>query len=275
MRLVIWTMLRLTMLRLTSPLTPHNTPQSLRRTTQQINAHTTQHYGPVLVACTARDFLRGCAGVEAFSTTEHGCDCVLEGLNASLVDRGDGTALLRVEIDGSTKLALRTSQNKRPPRARFVDGEAVFDGRGDDVCELAIALGGDAFDGAKGSVGACMLVRRGADAVLTGDDVAHVVAPLPLYYTLPTAGAAWAASVVDELVRQARPGVPGSLPLNTETRRWRRGASDAIAAVQIVNNTGRGPLRHRAGRAVGAAGPRVRAGPPCRGGVARHALELD
>ena len=76
-------------LRLTSQLAP----QSLWRTTQQINAHTAQHYGPVLVACTARDFLRGCAGVEAFSTTEHGCDCVLEGLNASVVDRGDGTAL--------------------------------------------------------------------------------------------------------------------------------------------------------------------------------------
>merc|ERR1712138_372403 len=121
------------MLRLTSPLAPHNTPlhntpQSLWRTTQQINAldaHA-QHYGPVLVACTARDFLRGCAGVEAFSTTEHGCDCVFEGLNASLVDRGDGTALLRVAIDGPTKLVLRTGQNERPPRARFVDGEAVF-----------------------------------------------------------------------------------------------------------------------------------------------------
>ena len=141
---------------------PHTAPQSLWRTTQQINAldaHA-QHYGPVLVACTAREFLRGCAGVEAFSTTEHGCDCVLEGLNASVVDRGDGTALLRVEIDGSTKLVLRTAQNKRPPRARFVDGEAVFEGRGDDVCELAIALGGDAFDGAVGTVGACTLIKR-------------------------------------------------------------------------------------------------------------------
>ena len=69
------------LLRLTSQLAP----QSLWRTTQQINAHTTQHYGPVLVACTARDFLRGCAGVEAFSTTEHGCDCVIESLNVSPV----------------------------------------------------------------------------------------------------------------------------------------------------------------------------------------------
>ena len=91
---------------------------------------------------------------------------------------------------------------KRPPRAsHFINGEAVFAGRGDDVCELAIALGGDAFDGTKGSVGACTLIRRGADAVLTGD-AAHVVAPLPSYASLPTAGAAWAASVVDELVRQ-------------------------------------------------------------------------
>ena len=105
------------LLRLTSPLAP----QSLWRTTQQIaalDAHA-QHYGPVLVACTARDFLRGCAGVEAFSIEDNRCDCVLEGLNASLVDRGDGTALLRVAIDGSTKLALRTGQNKRPPRARL------------------------------------------------------------------------------------------------------------------------------------------------------------
>ena len=219
MRLVIWTMLRLTMLRLTSPLTPHNTPQSLWRTTQQINAHTTQHYGPVLVACTARDFLRGCAGVEAFSTTEHGCDCVLESLNVSLVNVGDGTALLRAALDGSAKLALRTPQNKRPPRAHFIKGEAVFAGRGADVCELVIALGGDAFDGTTGTIKGCTLVRRGADAVLTGD-AAHVVAPLPSYASLPTAGAAWAASVVDELVRQARPGVPGSLR-NTETRRWR------------------------------------------------------
>ena len=218
---IIWTMLRLT-----SPLAPHNTaphtrPQTLWRTTQQINAHTTQRYGPVLVACTARDFLRGCAGVEAFSTTEHGCDCVLESLNVSLVNCGDGTALLRAALDGPSKLALRTAQNKRPPRARFVDdGEAVFAGRGDDVCELAIALGGDAFDGTVGTVGACTLIKRGADAVLTGD-AAHVVAPLPSYASLPTAGAAWAASVVDELVRQARPGVPGGLR-NTETRRWRR-----------------------------------------------------
>ncbi len=209
---IIWTMLRQT-----SPLAPHNTPphntpphntpphntpQSLWRTTQQINAHTTQHYGPVLVACTARDFLRGCAGVEAFSTTEHGCDCVLESLNVSVVNCGDGTALLRAALDGSATLALRSGQNTRPPRARFVDGGAVFEGKGDDVCELAIALGGDAFDGTKGTVGACTLIRRGADAVLTGDDVAHVVAPLPSYHTLPTAGAAWAASVVDELVRQ-------------------------------------------------------------------------
>ena len=185
-------------LRLTSQLAP----QSLWRTTQQINAHTTQHYGPVLVACTARDFLRGCAGVEAFSTTEHGCDCVLESLNVSVVNCGDGTALLRAALDGSAKLGLRTVQNTRPPRARFVDGEAVFAGRGDDVCELAIALGGDAFDGTTGTIKGCTLVRRGADAVLTGDDVAHVVAPLPSYASLPTAGAAWAASVVDELVRQ-------------------------------------------------------------------------
>ena len=69
------------------------------------------------------------------------------------------------------------------------------------MCELAIALGGDAFDGATGTIKGCTLVRRGADAVLTGD-AAHVVAPLPSYHTLPTAGAAWAASVVDELVRQ-------------------------------------------------------------------------
>merc|ERR1712138_284185 len=104
------------MLRLTSPLAPHNTPlhntpQSLWRTTQQINAldaHT-QTYGPVLVACTARDFLRGCSGIEAFSIEDNRCDCVLEGLNASLVD----------------------------------GGEAVFAGRGGDVCELAIALDGD------------------------------------------------------------------------------------------------------------------------------------
>ena len=130
-------------------------------------------------------------------------DCVLEGLNASLVDRGDGTALLRVAIDGSATLALRTGQNKRPPRPHFIiEGEAVFEGRGDDVCELAIALGGDAFDGTTGTIKGCTLVRRGTDAVLTGDDVAHVVAPLPSYETLPTAGAAWAASVVDELVRQ-------------------------------------------------------------------------
>ena len=217
-----------TLLRLTSPLTPHNTPhntpQSLWRTTQQINAHTTQHYGPVLVACTARDFLRGCAGVEAFSIDDNGCDCVLEGLNASLVDRGDGTALLRVAIDeGATRPVLGgRALPKRPPRAsRFINGEAVFEGRGDDVCALAIALDGDAFDGATGTIKGCTLVKRGADAVLTGDDVAHVVAPLPLYNTLPTAGAAWAASVVDELVRQARPGVPGGLR-NTETRRWRR-----------------------------------------------------
>ena len=214
-----------TLIGVTNPLAPHTRPQSLWRTSQQIanlDAHA-QHYGPVLVACTARDFLRGCAGVEAFSIDEHGCDCVLEGLNASLVDRGDGTALLRVAIDeGATRPALRgRALPKRPPRARFVDeGEAVFEGRGDDVCELAIALNGDAFDGTVGTVGACTLIRRGADAVLTGD-AAHVVAPLPSYETLPTAGAAWAASVVDELVRQARPGVPGGLR-NTETRRWRR-----------------------------------------------------
>ena len=197
-----------TLLRLTSPLAPHTAPhtapQSLWRTTQQINAldaHA-QHYGPVLVACTARDFLRGCAGVEAFSTTEHGCDCVLESLNVSVVNCGDGTALLRAALDGSAKLGLRTGQSKRPPRACFVDeGEAVFAGRGDDVCALAIALGGDAFDGTTGTIKGCTLVKRGADAVLTGD-AAHVVAPLPSYATLPTAGAAWAASVVDELVRQ-------------------------------------------------------------------------
>ena len=185
------------LLRLTSQLAP----QSLWRTTQQINAHTTQHYGPVLVACTARDFLRGCAGVEAFSTTEHGCDCVLESLNVSVVNCGDGTALLRAALDGSATLALRTGQNKRPPRARFVDGEAVFDDKGDKLCELAIALNGDAFDGTTGTIKGCTLIKRGADAVLTGD-AAHVVAPLPSYASLPTAGAAWAASVVDELVRQ-------------------------------------------------------------------------
>ena len=203
---IIWTMLRLT-----SPLAPHNTaphtrPQTLWRTNQQINAldaHT-QHYGPVLVGCTARDFLRGCSGIEAFSIEDNRCDCVLEGLNASVVDRGDGTALLRVAIDeGATRPVLGgRALPKRPPRAtRFINGAAVFEGRGDDVCELAIALGGDAFDGTKGTVGACTLIRRGADAVLTGD-AAHVVAPLPSYHTLPTAGAAWAASVVDELVRQ-------------------------------------------------------------------------
>ena len=195
-----------TLIGVTSPLAPHTRPQSLWRTGQQIaslDAHA-RSYGPVLVACTARDFLRGCAGVEAFSTTEHGCDCVLEGLNASLVDHGDGTALLRVAIDeGATRPALGgRALPKRPPRAsRFVDGEAVFEGRGDDVCELAIALGGDAFDGATGTTKGCTLIKRGADAVLTGD-AAHVVAPLPSYETLPTAGAAWAASVVDELVRQ-------------------------------------------------------------------------
>ena len=218
--LAIWTMLRLT-----SPLAPHNTPQyntpqSLWRTTQQIaalDAHA-KHYGPVLVACTARDFLRGCAGVEAFSIDDNGCDCVLEGLNASLVDRGDGTALLRVAIDeGATRPVLGgRALPKRPPRAsHFINGEAVFAGRADDVCELAIALGGDAFNGTKGTVAACTLIKRDADAVLTGDDVAHVVAPLPSYATLPTAGAAWAANVIDELVRQARPGVPGAF----ETRR--------------------------------------------------------
>ena len=236
--LLMWTMLHLT-----SPLAPHNTPlhntpQSLWRTTQQIaalDAHA-KHYGPVLVACTARDFLRGCSGIEAFSIEDNRCDCVLEGLNASLVDRGDGTALLRVAIDeGATRPVLGgRALPKRPPRAaRFVDGEAVFEGRGDDVCELAIALGGDAFDGTTGTIKGCTLVRRGADAVLTGDDVAHVVTPLPLYKTLPTAGAAWAASVVDELVRHARPGVPRSLR-NTESRRWRREeAVRAIAAVQL------------------------------------------
>ena len=186
-------------LRLTSQLAP----QSLWRTSQQIaslDAHARTYES--VIACTARGFLRGCSGIEAFSIEDNRCDCVLEGLNASLVDRGDGTALLRVAIDGPTKLVLRTFQSKRPPRAaRFVDGEAVFEGRGDDVCELVIALNGDAFDGAVGTVGACTLIRRGADAVLTGD-AAHVVAPLPSYATLPTAGAAWAASVVDELVRQ-------------------------------------------------------------------------
>ena len=201
--LVMWTMLRVT-----SPLAPHNTPQSLWRTSQQIaslDAHARTYES--VIACTARDFLRGCAGVEAFSTTEHGCDCVLEGLNASLVDRGDGTALLRVAIDeGATRPVLGgRALPKRPPRSHFtkgdIKGEAVFEGRGDDVCELAIALGGDAFDGATGTIKGCTLVRRGADAVLTGD-AAHVVAPLPSYETLPTAGAAWAASVIDELVRQ-------------------------------------------------------------------------
>ena len=188
------------LLRLTSQLAP----QSLWRTSQQIaslDAHARTYES--VIACTAREFLRGCAGVEAFSTTEHGCDCVLEGLNASLVDRGDGTALLRVAIDeGATRPVLGgRALPKRPPRAHFIKGEAVFDGRGDDVCELAIALGGDAFDGATGTIKGCTLVRRGADAVLTGD-AARVVAPLPSYASLPTAGAAWAASVVDELVRQ-------------------------------------------------------------------------
>ena len=193
-----------TLIGVTNPLAPHGTPQSLWRTSQQIaslDAHARTYES--VIACTAREFLRGCAGVEAFSTTEHGCDCVLESLNVSVVNCGDGTALLRAALDGPTKLVLRTTQNKRPPRARFVDdGEAVFEGRGDDVCALAIALDGDAFDGTTGRIGACTLVRRGADAVLTGDDVAHVVAPLPSYASLPTAGAAWAASVVDELVRQ-------------------------------------------------------------------------
>ena len=204
-------------LRLTSQLAP----QSLWRTSQQIaslDAHARTYES--VIACTARDFLRGCSGIEAFSIEDNRCDCILEGLNASLVNCGDGTALLRAALDGSAKLALRTPQNKRPPRAHFIKGEAVFAGRGADVCELVIALGGDAFDGTTGTIKGCTLVRRGADAVLTGD-AAHVVAPLPSYASLPTAGAAWAASVVDELVRQARPGVPGSLR-NTETRRWRR-----------------------------------------------------
>ena len=49
---------------------------------------------------------------------------------------------------------------KRPPRAsHFIKGEAVFAGRGDDVCELAIALGGDAFDGTKGT---CLLYTSDA-----------------------------------------------------------------------------------------------------------------
>ena len=120
-----------TLLRLTSPLTPHktpqhNTPQSLWRTSQQIaslEAHT-HHYGPILVACTARDFLRGCSGIEAFSIEDNRCDCVLEGLNASLVDRGDGTALLRVAIDeGATRPVLGgRALPKRPPRAsRFIN----------------------------------------------------------------------------------------------------------------------------------------------------------
>ena len=141
-----------TLIGVTNPLAPHTTPQSLWRTTQQINAldaHA-QNYGPVLVACTARDFLRGCGGVEAFSTTEHGCDCVLESLNVSLVNVGDGTALLRAALDGPTKLALRTSQSKRPPRARFVDdGEAVFAGRGDDVIPEAAPLVKPAHDAAR------------------------------------------------------------------------------------------------------------------------------
>ena len=41
---------------------------------------------------------------------------------------------------------------KRPPRAHFIKGEAVFAGRGADVCELVIALGGDAFDGTTGTI---------------------------------------------------------------------------------------------------------------------------
>ena len=185
----------------TSPLAP----QSLWRTSQQIaslDVHARTYES--VIACTAHEFLRGCSGIEAFSIQDNRCDCVLEGLNASVVDRGDGTALLRVAIDeGATRPVLGgRALPKRPPRAHFIKGEAVFDGRGDDVCELAIALDGDAFDGTIGTIKGCLLVRRGADAVLTGDDVAHVVAPLPLYNTLPTAGAAWAASVVDELVRQ-------------------------------------------------------------------------
>ena len=63
-----------TLIGVTNQLAPHTTPQSLWRTGQQIaslDAHT-HHYGPVLVACTARDFLRGCAGVEAFSVDENG-----------------------------------------------------------------------------------------------------------------------------------------------------------------------------------------------------------
>ena len=207
-------------LRLTSQLAP----QSLWRTSQQIaslDAHARTYES--VIACTAREFLRGCSGIEAFSIEDNRCDCILEGLNASLVDHGDGTALLRVAIgEGATRPALGArALPKRLPRAsRFVDGEAVFDDKGDKLCELAIALDGDAFDGTTGTIKGCTLVKRGADAVLTGD-AAHVVAPLPSYATLPTAGAAWAASVVDELVRQARPGVPGSLR-TTETRRWRR-----------------------------------------------------
>ena len=141
-------------------------------------------------------------------------------------------------------------QNKRPPRALFVDGEAVFAGRGDDVCELAIALGGDAFDGTTGTIKGCTLVKRGADAVLTGD-VAHVVAPLPSYASLPTAGAAWAASVVDELVRQAWPGFGAFAHGRVDRRRWR--ASRA---------RGTNTCAARAGRAVGAARPSRARGTP-------------
>ena len=54
--------------------------------TQQINAldaHA-QHYGPVLVACTARDFLRGCAGVEAFSIDEQAPTLLVQALDSWL-----------------------------------------------------------------------------------------------------------------------------------------------------------------------------------------------
>ena len=106
-------------LRLTSQLAP----QSLWRTSQQIaslDAHARTYES--VIACTAREFLRGCAGVEAFSTTEHGCDCVLEGLNASLVDRGDGTALLLEELSrdaGVATLVLRIGVERRRRLARL------------------------------------------------------------------------------------------------------------------------------------------------------------
>jgi len=196
----------------TQPLAPHpTTPQSLWRTAQHIAALAphAKHYGPVVVACTARAFLAQAVHVEAFSADGKGCECTMDELNASLVDRGDGSALLRVAIEEGTERIPRwraASTRKRPPRARFVGEEAVFAGRGDDLCGLALELAASsdldvAYRGATCTVGACTLARRGADAVLAGD-AAHIITPLPSYQTLPTAGAAWAAAVIDELVRQ-------------------------------------------------------------------------